>query len=276
MSYIKKFENFNQDFDNNNGKIWITGIPSGESFNLDIDIFDDIYKTGVIRYNTEYVSTGFFAFDDINTEKIKRMIAWSKNSEENREYEISDHNFKDFNKLLNAVNNIKSHVNIIAKGNVMMFISGIYKIYLIITDTGLYELKVMKNGKKIDQYVIPVASTAPSRIKEESTKYFDNENSNPKSINEEITFKIARQKVGGHLFIIEKIVGNKVIVFNGFKHFNELKDFDIFPEIGEFDEIYIFDKYQKYPGGRFVNSQREWKIYRYKELPKIIKDMLIK
>lgn len=60
---LKTFETFN-DFNNDNSKIYIIGIPSGEALQVTRDALDDLVCLKLVHYTMKYSEIGFFAFDD--------------------------------------------------------------------------------------------------------------------------------------------------------------------------------------------------------------------
>jgi len=92
---LKTFENFEHD----NSKIWIIGIPSGESLQIDRDKHKELYDKQLIIYSTQYSEIGFYLFDDKNIKEINKII---KPSSDAKDYMIYDNEFND-----NLINMIK-------------------------------------------------------------------------------------------------------------------------------------------------------------------------
>jgi len=67
----KIFENFEID----NSKIWIIGVPSGEALLVDRDKLNELYNNKLIKYSTQYSETGFFVFNDNNKDEIMNYIS---------------------------------------------------------------------------------------------------------------------------------------------------------------------------------------------------------
>lgn len=78
---LKTFEQFEQD----NSKIWIVGIPSGEALFINRSDLDILYAQKLVHYNVQYVSTGFFAFKDEDIDDVKFVCNIKDNIDRLRE-----------------------------------------------------------------------------------------------------------------------------------------------------------------------------------------------
>lgn len=108
---IKNFESFNND----NSKVWIFGIPSGESFQIDRDILQYLFKEKLVFYTTKYVDIGFHAFKDENVEKIKSYVIKDSNiiKPYNNNFSIYDNNFNPtlINNIISIIERFNKNVS---------------------------------------------------------------------------------------------------------------------------------------------------------------------
>jgi hypothetical protein len=89
---IKKFESWlpgDKTPTNDNSKVWIIGVPSGEAFQVTRDDLNSLHKEGILYYTTEYVEIGFYAFDDENVDLVKRYVKPKKTN-----YQVEQKNKK--------------------------------------------------------------------------------------------------------------------------------------------------------------------------------------
>lgn len=77
----------------------------------------------------------------------------------------------------------------------------------------------------------------------------------------------------GSYYLIEEIVDNNVKLFDNHKKWYNIEMFKIRNIIQDDDNIYISDSNNKY--NFFDNSGSNWKKFKYKNLPKEIKDRII-
>ena len=176
MKHLKLYDNYGQD----DNKIWIIGIPSGNALHVDKKIFGDIYDKGLLKYHASPSSNrniwekGFFAFEDNNLYKIERMLAWSENDQkikDNRECDIQNNFLGNIEEILKITNHIRTHLNIYAKDNILIIKSKLCRFQILMNEDNNFEIEIYINDNKIEHYIVPNRSSLINRIEIELSKY---------------------------------------------------------------------------------------------------------
>lgn len=166
---VKTFENFEHD----NSKIWIYGIPSGEALQINRENHNELYKKKLIYYTTEYTQIGFFAFHDKNVDEILELI---DNKKEPKDIFIYEHKFGKtlIDAVEDIINSYKKYAELYASGNVMgiSFSPKNQKTYYlqINKETNNYIAELNLNGKFISRYNILNDDNLLRSIKKEMSR----------------------------------------------------------------------------------------------------------
>lgn len=78
MKYLHKY-NENINFDDKDYKVIIVGLPSGEVFQTSYEDLSDLLSNGIVSYTPYPNTTGFYAFNDENREKVLDVIKPNRN-----------------------------------------------------------------------------------------------------------------------------------------------------------------------------------------------------
>ena len=180
---LQTYNNFND-----NSKVWIIGIPSGEAFQISRDQLDDLYVEALIMFTTKYISTGFYAFNDSEKYKILRMLAWTEKKDNKEVGDIEedvevDNNPSDFIiyendygddivlEIVNIIKRFQLDIEMVVEDtNIKISLDN----YCIESNMKLegYEIKIFKKGKEIDRYSVPVKKYLIERINFELIKIY--------------------------------------------------------------------------------------------------------
>jgi len=87
---IKTFETYKKE---QFPKIWITGIPSGECFEVDYAKIEDLYKAKLVYYDSSKLKRGILAFKDKDREKFLELVG-IKEEKAKHDFMIFDNRFK--------------------------------------------------------------------------------------------------------------------------------------------------------------------------------------
>jgi len=166
---IKTYENFNND----NSKIWITGIPSGECLQITREALDSLYREELLSYSTQYSEIGFYAFDDDNIDLIKRYVEPNKvgaNKISNKNITV---NKNDFDKIvietiLSIVDEYPMEIEMyIEDDTIGITYDDLYIEIVISEDSPKYFLVKRHNAKIIDRYRVGTDVDLISRVDHE-------------------------------------------------------------------------------------------------------------
>lgn len=166
---IKTFENFEHD----NSKIWIIGVPSGEALQVDRDIHNELYKKKLISYSTKYSQIGFFIFDD---KKLNEILKSVKKINTPKDIMIFDHTFgKTLMEAINdIINDYSNYVELYASGNRLgiSFTPENDKNYYLEIEKSIknYIAEIRLNGRFISKYSILNDDDLLRSIKKEMTR----------------------------------------------------------------------------------------------------------
>lgn len=183
MKYIRLFEQFGKK-----NEIMIVGVPSGEVFFVDGDLFDDIYNDGMLKYNIEF-DESFYCFDDNQKYKIQRMMVFKYGDKEKqvvdtdtggKTYMIFRNEFGDnFTKELKTVlSKFKSNIKIIIDGRNLKLLynnksaNNVSDSEIDIVKDQTFLIKIYRKGVKVEFYSVPNEEMLLQRIESEARFYF--------------------------------------------------------------------------------------------------------
>lgn len=169
---IKTFEAFETD----NSKVYIIGIPSGEALQVKRDDLESLYKEGLIRYDTSYVETGFYAFDDIDVDLVMRYVekplkVVPAGKKANKDITIFAHEFDEIlvDAILGMIDQYPTDIEIYIQEDCMGISYGDFYMEITMNSTINPKYKFIKRhkGKVIDKYGIVNDSMLVNRIDHE-------------------------------------------------------------------------------------------------------------
>jgi hypothetical protein len=181
LKRMKKYIMENYDFAVDNNKIWIIGIPSGEAFFVDRDLFNKIYEKKFLHYSTKYTSCGFFVFKDSDRSSIMKMM----NPEFKKDYIIFEKNsFSDIflKKVKDYVKECEFEIELYVNDNFMGITYGkaymeIEMFYLVQKPTNTkmntpkYMVILRYDSREIEKYTIRNDEELFDNIVEELSAY---------------------------------------------------------------------------------------------------------
>lgn len=168
---LKTFENFHKTHVNNvaKGGVWIIGIPSGESFNIPYDMLDLLYDKQLVKYDTTYLDTGFYAFKDENIKIIKSIL--SKTSHIKKDIMIFDNDFdkRFMDELEDLLIKVRFYVELYCQDDTLgLSYKDDYYIEITITNSKQkYYLTKRFKGSMMDEYSIGNEKMLLERIEAE-------------------------------------------------------------------------------------------------------------
>lgn len=159
---LKTFENFEVD----NSKIWIIGVPSGEALQVTKEQLDDLYKNHIIKYSTQYTDIGFYIFDDNNVKQILKLIKPPTQRIPN-DYMIYDNEFDEnlIKMIKTVIENHDEYVELYISSEFLGITFGKSYIEIKKNNEGpKYELDKRFDGSLLDSYVISTEKLLLKRI----------------------------------------------------------------------------------------------------------------
>jgi hypothetical protein len=163
IKIMRIIETYGEFFKHDNSKVWIVGIPSGESFEVTRKMIDTLFDQKLIYYSTQFVSTGFYAFLDKNVDEIKKIIGLEEDSKpttitfkpKGKEVTIEKNYFPV--SLTSAIkvliDEYEGDIELFVQDDTMGITHGEYYLEVVITPEGDgFQLKQYHRSDLIDQY----------------------------------------------------------------------------------------------------------------------------
>jgi hypothetical protein len=171
--HLKTYEKFEEEI----GKIWVIGMPSGEAFQLADKDLDTLVLQKIVKYYAKNNTIGFFTFEDKDVESVKKYVTPKKIPDKN--FSVLRNEFSQIiiDTVVEMVRDYPSKAELYIQEETMgiTFDNNYGQFYLeveISADNDGYLVLKYHKGNIVDQYYVVEDTKLLKHIEEELYDYY--------------------------------------------------------------------------------------------------------